>query len=282
MIDQVSYSSIALWLKCPKLWEYKYVHDAKLRYRSLSMLFGSCYHKTLQANYRHKMNSHVDLPIDAVLAAFKKESKRQFGVSPPTIEPPIEEIISLKAQYFNVGNSLLRKYMGTVAPLIQPMEVEKRHHSKIAGIEFVVIPDLITTSGIVIDHKTTTDIKYYRSGKADADPQPSACAMCLDKQIVFHFHVAVTGLVRRGEPQEPCIHVVKTLRLRKQMEFWLKMAEKAVLDMNSGNPQLPVKPNCKLGGKGTDITCRGYRGCSEKERILQGREIKWRNCTMDY
>ncbi len=265
-LNLVSYSSINLWLECPKLWEYRYIYEVSLQ-RSTATVFGLCYHKTLQANYQQKLSSNVDLPITDVLDIFKTEWKNQLRISPPRPRSGISQLDAV-----TVGKKLLQDYMTEIAPSIQPAEVEQRHYSSIAGIAFVVVPDLITTSGVVIDHKTTSNFGRYKDIRYR--PQPTAVAFGLDKQIVFHYHVAVKGVRQGRGPFSPLItpefsrqyvYIAKTYRLRKDISFWLKKAEKAVEGMKSG--VIPPR-NCSI--------CRSRLGCEEKERILRARARKTR------
>ncbi len=257
MIEQVSYSSVALWLKCPKLWEYTYVHKVGLP-PSTSTILGICYHKALQANYQQKIASHEDLPIYDVFEIYSKELTHLWKTNPPRVKRGWFSVNMGILEAQELGGFLLGEYMTAVAPSTQPAEVEAKHYSEIAGIKFVVKPDLITTSGIVIDHKTTKTLASYSNAAIRLHLQPSAIAFGLDKQIVFHYHIAVKGTDSADEEfRRQYIHVAKTHRLHEDIARWRALAEKAVAGMKSGIAP-PKFPNCE--------NCFGIKYCRKRER----------------
>lgn len=168
------------------------------------------------------------------------------------------------------GKVLLSEYMTTMAPSVQPVEVEHRHYSEIAGVRVVVVPDLITTRGIVIDHKTARTIARYKNCRYRL--QPSAIAYCLGRPIAFHYHVALKG-VRwdkffapgygtvsvDDQFKERRIYVAKTFRLRDDMDSWYKVAKEAILGMKSG-VVLPKFKDCSR--------CR-VLGCEPKAKMIE-------------
>lgn len=268
MIEQVSFSEIELWLECPKLWESSYVHHIHSQ-SSIETMLGHCYHRALQANFSQKVTSGKDLPIGEVLEVFVNEWNHYIKVSPPRRGRGMSRQWALKA-----GKVLLSEYMTTMAPSVQPVEVEQKHYSEVAGVRFVVVPDLITIQGIVIDHKTARTIAKYKNCRYRL--QPSAIAYCLGRPIAFHYHVALKG-VRwdkffapgygtvsvDDQFKERRIYVAKTFRLRDDMDSWYKVAEEAILGMKSG----VVLPRFK------DCSRCGVLGCEPRAKM---REEQWR------
>jgi hypothetical protein len=76
----------------------------------------------------------------------------------------------------------------------------------------------------VIDHKTSS--KKYTQDDVDKDIQASAEAFVLDKAIVFQNHVAIKPINK--------IQIVKSYRLKEDIDWWLAMTKGIIKQMNSG------------------------------------------------
>jgi len=147
------------------------------------------------------------------------------------------------------GYSLVRAYMTKVAPLVQPVEVEEWRVSEIAGVPFVNRIDLINDAGVVLDHKTSN--KSYSQADVDRDMQASAAAFSLGRPILFENHVAI-------KTATPKIQIVRTVRTREDIEWWLDASCAIILQMKSGIA--PPRPNgwwCSPQYCGYYSMCRG-------------------------
>lgn len=259
MIDQVSFSEIELWLRCPKLWEYRYVHNVHLK-PSINTLFGSCYHKALQTNYQQKIRSSKDLPFDGVYGVFKAELGKQ-------LKADMKASASLEPHsILPKGYALLAHYMDTIAPSIQPSEVERPIYSEIEGVKLEIIPDLITNDGVVIDHKTTKSRADYSMIRYNL--LPSAIAFCLKRPIIFHYHVAVKGTheyIIDRKYAETYVFIARTFRTWKDIAHWYDVAEKAIEGIKSGIAP-PKSPGCE--------GCMKERYCKKLNTQLRKKKLR--------
>ncbi len=226
--NTVSYSSLTKWRrskKCLKLRRYWQGTQSK---PSIHTVFGTCYHRALQENYRQKVSSGVDLPTDDVLDAFDTEWKTQIRYDPPKRkrEYPREDVVK-------VGHRLLKEYMEKIAPHTQPVEVETPHYAMIAGCRFETILDLVTVDGIVVDHKTVLNYGLYLY--PEYEQQPTAAAFCLNRQIVFAYHVAVRGYPNAPDPKfrRSFTYTTSVRRLWKHINKWREQAEEDILKMKA-------------------------------------------------
>jgi len=219
ILDHVSPSQLDMWQKCPRQWQYRYVEGLKIP-PSGALVEGRCYHKSLEANFAQKIESFEDLPVGDCLDAFSTEWRVALSG-----EEGVEWEDSKPEYIKNEGHSLVRTYMAGRAPYVQPIEVEEWYVSSVAGVKFLMRIDLLECNGIVIDHKTSN--KSYNQADVDRDMQASAAAFSLNRSILFHNHVAV-------KIAKPKIQVVKTVRTREDIEWWLDAASCIVTQMKTG------------------------------------------------
>lgn len=230
MLDHVSHSQISMWLRCPRQWSYRYVDGLKMP-PSGALIEGSCYHKSLEANFRQKITSFSDLPVDECLDIFSDEWVQRLSA---------EEFIDWEnksaGRCKDEGISLVTEYMASTSFAVQPITVEESIVSEVAGVPFVCILDLVDKRKIVIDHKTSA--KAYSQTDVDKDLQASAQAFALGRPIVFHNHVAVKS-------RSPYIQIIKSYRTHADIDWWLEAAAQVIVQMKTGvAPPRPVGWQC--------------------------------------
>jgi len=241
--DHVSPTQLDMWQRCPRQWKYRYVDGLKSP-PGFALIEGSCYHKSLEANFVQKITSFEDLPVDDCLDAFSTQWSKQLSES-GDIDWGDRKPESIK----NEGHSLVRTYMTVQAPSVQPIEVEEWYVSEVAGIRFVMRIDLLECNGIVIDHKTSS--KSYNQSDVDKDMQASAAAFSLNRPVLFHNHIAV-------KIANPKIQVIKTIRTREDIEWWLDAASGIITQMKTGiAPPRTDSWICSLKYCGYWSKCRG-------------------------
>lgn len=218
-LGHISHSQLNIWDKCPKKWEYLYVQ--KLREPpSGNLIFGSCYHQTLEENFKKKLILGHDLDYDICADFFStlwdKSTSNTWETdwgknSPDTMK--------------DMGLILIGKYLDEVAPAVIPQFVEQWIEKDFSDTKFVIRIDLIDMNNVVIDHKTSA--KSYTQADVDKDMQASASAFALEHPIVFHNHVAVKTRV-------PQIQIVKTYRTHADINWWYRKALAILVHMKTG------------------------------------------------
>lgn len=218
-LDHISHSQLQLWDRCSRQWEYRYVKKYP-SYPSSDLILGGAYHKALDVNYSQKITSFEDLPVEDCLDAFADEWKARIRSS--------ERVIWGKKDantQIGIGLGLVEEYMASRAYQIQPMYSERTFHTEVAGVDFTYVMDLQDENKIVIDHKTAG--RAYQQRDINKDLQASAGAFVLDSQIVYHNHVAVKSRI-------PYIQVIKTIRLREDIDWWVAKVTLNIEQMRSG------------------------------------------------
>lgn len=142
-----SASSIATFMRCGKQWEFAYVYAIK-RPPTLRAVIGIAAHEAVETNYRQKMETGVDLPVDDVKQAFSDSFERNYtpDVAIEEDESPYEGKTS--------GYSVVGKYQKEVAPSIHPVMIEEQVQFKVNGIPFSGYVDLVDQNKRVRDLKT--------------------------------------------------------------------------------------------------------------------------------
>ena len=246
MLDHISHSQINMWLRCPKQWEYRYVYGLKSP-PSGPLIIGSAYHSALEGNFRQKISSMKDLPLSDCLDLYSdawEDRLLEEEVIWEDLEP---------SECKDQGIGLVQEYMVSTSPSVQPAEVEKTCYSEVAGVKFVCRVDMVDTQRAVIDHKTSS--KAYTQDDVDYDIQASAEAFALGRPIVFYNHVAI-------KTRTPRIQIVKAYRLLADIDWWVDMATKVVLQMESGiAPPRAVDAFGKKGYWCNERFCGYYERC---------------------
>jgi hypothetical protein len=240
-----------MWLRCPRQWEFRYVKGLKIPTPAM-VLLGTAYHGALETNFKYKLERKEDLPLVDVLDAFATCWERRLIPVPQAVEGYSLEEIDWEGyepgEVKDKGIQLVKAYRQSIAPRINPKDVELRIEKATGGVSFIGSIDLIDESGLVIDHKTS-----YRSksqGEAERDLQPSAYAYLLDKPLDFEFHVALrTGV--------PGIQRIGTKRTRQDIEWYLEMVKLILFEMKTGiAPPNPTSYMCSPKWCGYWNLCR--------------------------
>lgn len=243
VLDHISHSQIEMWHRCPRQWEYRYVHGLKIP-PSGALVEGGCYHKALEVNFRQKVNTYQDLPVDDCLDAFSTEWEARLAE---------EELVVWErlgpGEVKDEGYGLVREYMLSISPEVQPTKVEERHVSEIGDVKLFLVCDLEDEDKKVIDHKTSS--KAYTQDDVDRSLQAGATAFALKRAILYYNHVAIKSKV-------PRIQIIRTYRTIVDIEWWEKMALQVLAQMQSGiAPPRPTGWWCNSRFCGYWEMCRG-------------------------
>lgn len=243
ILDHVSHSQVEMWQRCPKSWYYRYVEGLKVP-PSGALIEGGCYHETLERNFKAKIYSQEDLPLEECLDTFSVVwDARLLG----------EEFIDWESKnpghLKDEGIGLVKEYMLSTSPSVQPAKVEEPHVSEIGGVKFICVIDLEEVSLAVIDHKTSG--RRYTQDDVDKSLQAGAAAFVLDRGIVFYNHVAV-------KTKTPSIQIVKTYRTHSDIDWYVDMVVGVTQQMKSGiAPPRPTGYWCSERFCGYYSRCRG-------------------------
>ncbi len=158
-----------MYLRCPLQYFFRYVCGLKIPPTG-DLTLGRTVHKTLHDNYHQKIRSHRDLPLSDVTDIFReyweqeaRETAFQRGEKPGRLK--------------DQGVGLLTAYFDTVAPHIQPVDVEREFLLQTDGVKLPLKGhiDLIDSQRYIIDHKTSK--RSLPEDAAEKDIQLTAYAL---------------------------------------------------------------------------------------------------------
>lgn len=149
----ISASQAGAYKRCPQAWHYRYVEGRKMA--PAWAIKGRGQHKGLEQNFRQKVETRKDLPVDAMLDAFRDDVERAFQSSD-------EEIVLFpgesKGRIVDDGVAGLSAYHKMIAPHVQPVMVEERVSVALPwGDTLLGILDLVDESMTIRDAKFPTD-----------------------------------------------------------------------------------------------------------------------------
>ncbi len=112
------------------------------------MTLGKSIHSTLEENYRQKIKTKQDLPIEQWTDFFSDNWEK--GASETSFEKD-EKPGVIKDE----GVKLIKTYHELIAPKIQPVSVEKEFLINVYGLKYPLLGyiDLVDDDGYIIDHK---------------------------------------------------------------------------------------------------------------------------------
>jgi PD-(D/E)XK nuclease superfamily len=126
---------------------FRYLPDLK-EPGTAAQALGKAFHETIAYNFRQKQDSFHDLPVAECLEFFRK-----------TLGEHLEEAVLEKGEhpmeFFELGNTMVQKYLTEGAPLIQPAAVESRVSGVIGGVKVAGYVDLLDIEGRIVDSKST-------------------------------------------------------------------------------------------------------------------------------
>jgi CRISPR/Cas system-associated exonuclease Cas4 (RecB family) len=106
-------------------------------------------HEALAENFKQKIQTRRDLPVEGVRIAFRDSFERQLDEVALDADDDI-------ADAKNCGETMVRVYMDQAAPAIDPAAVELPVSGEIGGVPVSGFVDLMDTAGNIIDLKTSS------------------------------------------------------------------------------------------------------------------------------
>ncbi len=156
MLNHISHTQIQMLLKCGIQWEFRYDKGIVIP-PNASLVRGRCGHKTLEKNFKQKINTKVDLPLDEVKDIFSDEWERsKFEIAWSEKDLEGESPAKATAKYKDSGIQLIDKFHVEQSPAIQPVTVEDKFEIKFEGN----YPSLIGYIDRVDEHEEIGEVKF--------------------------------------------------------------------------------------------------------------------------
>ena len=222
-----------MFLRCARQWSYRYI-DGIVAPPSISLIVGSAYHDALATNFMQKIQTEEDLPVSDVLDAFSTSWDRQLTKRVTIDDGEQQEFETLSSEEEgeedlgdakDEGIKLVRTYHYDMAPAVQPASVERSCEVEVGDLKMVGRLDLETTTGKVIDHKTSKRSKTQ--DEMDLEFQPFAYGLLGKGAVDFDFHVAV-------KTKKPKIQVVHTPNNAREVIWFMRLAQQVWKAMHTG------------------------------------------------
>lgn len=182
MISHFSATSLRLLKVCPEAWRQRYILHKKER-PGEALTLGSAVHSTMGHNFKQKVESHEDVPVNEVVEFFHDLAW------PAAIENDggADEIRwDDQDNARRDGERMTMAYHSTVSPRIQPVELpEQRITLHVEGVPVPIVGYLdVVEAGNVIDLKTGKAVQK----KPDANWRMQGQIYSLATEKPTHFH----------------------------------------------------------------------------------------------
>ena len=160
----LSASSIGMLMRCPRQFQHRYIRGEKER-PGEAIVLGSFFHETLEWNYRTKIKSHVDQPLDDALQYFHdvavpKVIEENGGIDNIAWDDPTKPEACVSD-----AERVTTAYYRHVVPRIQPTATEQKFTIEVPGVEVPVIGYIDTQ-----EEERNLDTKTGRSASRKVKP----------------------------------------------------------------------------------------------------------------
>lgn len=125
MRDHISYSQLEMAAKCMEQWNLRY-NEGKIVPPRAVMVRGTCGHRTLEKNFKQKIESKEDLPVEAVKDFFSDEwEKEKFSIAWKPKDLAGESPTKMAGKIKDGGIKMVSAFHTQQSPAIQPVRVEE-------------------------------------------------------------------------------------------------------------------------------------------------------------
>ena len=159
----LSASSVATYLRCPKQWEFAYIHKER-RPPTIKQALGIASHDAYDFDMTAKLATGENLPMALVLDAFSDGYDTMWREGFSKVKEEDEKPGEAKDQQVRV----IRKYRKDLAPLIEPIMVEQDFMIEVDGQLYSGTLDLASVDRTLVDPDTMRETIKVRDWKNTA------------------------------------------------------------------------------------------------------------------
>lgn len=254
MLNHLSVSQLTTFQRCGEQWRRRYI-DGEVIPPGIAARVGTGVHKAAEVNFKSKMQTGEDMPLDAVqdCAAEAYDKALQMGVFFAPDELPGAKIAMAEGKDSAV--SLATLFRKELAPAIQPALVEHRVTLELEGVDLpvVTILDCYTTDKKLRDLKTSG--KKWTEDRAHTSPQPTAYRESIKQETgeypdSLHFDVLVNN-------KTPVLQCIETERGDDDLAILVRQFAIMTNSINAGifPPAQPDHWCCSMKWCGYYFTC---------------------------
>lgn len=146
----LSATQLSMFLRCPKQFDYRYIQGLKIP-PSGAMIQSKVWHRTVEENYRQKIRSEKDLPINHMTEFYAAEYEQALKAEEIAFDLD-EDPARLKDQ----GIAITTAHHELIAPTVQPALVEEKFTISLGDdfpYDLVGVWDLVDKDGVIADNK---------------------------------------------------------------------------------------------------------------------------------
>lgn len=222
----ISASQISKYRTCPRQWRYHYIDKLK-RVPNDNLIIGSGMHAGIEFNLRQKIETKKDCDPEDSKAAAVEATRALAGDGFVSWDGLTINDIEQQVIY------LVDAHHRLVAPSIQPAYVEhafRVHLGDDFPVDLLGFIDVITTDGLVIDHKSWGKAKYQ--AWVDKDMQATAYSFAYRSTFQqIERGIRFDAILKKSYRYAP----LSTTRNNTQIRWWLRQIEDIVAAMQAGN-----------------------------------------------
>ena len=172
MISHLSVSQLGTFQRCAEQWRRRYL-DEEVFPPGIAARVGSGVHKAAEINFKSKMQTGEDMPLDAVQDAAAEAYDKALSEGVFFAPDEVPGAKAAMAQGKDDTVSLATLFRRELAPAIMPVLVEHRVTLEIPGVALpvVTILDCYTADRKLRDLKTSG--RKWADDKAHTSPQPT-------------------------------------------------------------------------------------------------------------
>lgn len=188
-----SQSELKTFLKCGKMWEFRYLKGLK-KPPSTALTLGSSVDAAVTVNLTQKIESGSDLSAEEVLDTFSQDFEQRKAETDWGDDDP--------GAQKDMGVQLVKTHHAEAAPQIQPESVQERFTLETdAGYDLEGVMDLTEKGGVIVDVKTSRIA--YGENAIEKNFQPALYDFAYEqtrgrKAKGFRYDVLIKPTTRKG------------------------------------------------------------------------------------
>jgi len=210
--SHLSVTQLKMYLRCPLQYKFRYIDGLKIPPPS-AITLGKSIHTTLEENYRQKIKTRKDLPLEQIRDLFSDAWEAQ-------VKDTLFEEDEKPGKVKDEGIRLITSYHKIIAPKIQPVYVEREFSLNLEEENYTLkgYIDLIDDKNFIIDHKTAK--RSMTEEMVRSDPQLTAYALAYRKldgkeEAGLRFDIMV-------RTKKPKIQQIQTYRNKEDIKRLIK------------------------------------------------------------
>lgn len=154
-LDHISHSQLNMLLRCGEQYRRRYLLG-EIMPPSGAMVLGSCGHKAEEKNFKQKIESKSDIPLEEVKEEFSSVwEEKKYEIEWKKEDLDGKSVKQVEASEKDRGISLVDVFHREQAPAIQPAFVEEKFEVKFEGgyPKLIGFLDNITDEELILDYK---------------------------------------------------------------------------------------------------------------------------------